>query len=154
MGKGEYWEVKPKHTISPDHRAKISAALKRYAARPDSHLHGLHKSGVEHPNWKGGVAPKVYQRVGYAAHGDTCARCGEPAKLIHHRDENHGNCDPSNLEPLCRQCHMQHHHGKRVWWTCPACGTLIELIPSLATKRRFCTRACKQAHRGEAGRYV
>jgi hypothetical protein len=45
-----------------------------------------------------------------AAKGDVCERCGfvpeHPCQLdVHHRDGNHQNNDPSNLETLCANCH-------------------------------------------------
>jgi 5-methylcytosine-specific restriction endonuclease McrA len=42
--------------------------------------------------------------------GLTCARCGFVAELpcqidIHHADQDHQNHEPSNLVPLCANCH-------------------------------------------------
>jgi 5-methylcytosine-specific restriction endonuclease McrA len=49
-----------------------------------------------------------------------CERCGEPAKIVHHKvwltPENIN--DPrislswGNLEALCQTCHNEEHHGK------------------------------------------
>lgn len=141
--------------FSEEHRRKISVALKAYAATPSSHLHALHKSGASHPNWQGGVSPKYYKRVSREAHGVACQRCGSHNRtLTHHRDRNRHNSDPSNLELLCFTCHMREHHGKRVAWSCPACGTTLELIPCDASRRRYCSIACKQANRKKDGTYA
>ena len=41
------------------------------------------------------------------AYGNRCARCGAvgvPLE-VHHRDHDHTNNAPCNLEPLCKSCH-------------------------------------------------
>jgi 5-methylcytosine-specific restriction endonuclease McrA len=99
---------------------KATTALKRYAARPDSHLHSLHNTGAEHPNWKGGINADYYRRVGFEAHGKACQRCGSTRHLnVHHKNEDRYDSDPQNLEVLCRSCHNKAHslggrHGRRV----------------------------------------
>ena len=103
--------------MRPETKERIRIALKRYAAKPDSHLHVPHVSGEDHPNWKGGIAPKSYRNIGFSHHGRRCAVCGAAADLIHHRDENRRNNQAGNPQPLCRKCHMQIHHGKRVEWS-------------------------------------
>lgn len=45
---------------------------------------------------------------------DVCGRCGfVPQSLVqldvHHKDGNHSNNDPSNLETLCANCHRLEH---------------------------------------------
>ncbi len=47
-----------------------------------------------------------------------CNRCGRKAEITHHADENPSNNVHSNLERLCRRCHINHHRhqleaGKR-----------------------------------------
>jgi 5-methylcytosine-specific restriction endonuclease McrA len=108
-----------KRPKSPEHRAKIAAALRRYAQRPDSHLHAFHGAGEAHPNWQGGIKPEYYQRIAFAAHGRACQRCGSTRHLnVHHKDENRRNSKVGNLEVLCRSCHNREHglggrHAKR-----------------------------------------
>ncbi len=46
--------------------------------------------------------------------GDTmpkhiCNRCGKEAHHTHHKDYNHKNNKPKNLEPLCTLCHAKEH---------------------------------------------
>jgi 5-methylcytosine-specific restriction endonuclease McrA len=97
--------------MTPEHRAKISASLKRYAALPDSHLHALHKSGEEHPNFRNGINAGYYRRIAFAAYGRRCQRCGGERNInVHHIDENRQNPDVTNLEVLCRSCHNKAHH--------------------------------------------
>lgn len=42
-----------------------------------------------------------------------CEHCnllvGRPKLVIHHKDGNHYNDDPSNLQLLCNSCHARHH---------------------------------------------
>jgi 5-methylcytosine-specific restriction endonuclease McrA len=43
-----------------------------------------------------------------------CVRCGSTKDLqVHHKDWNHTNNDPSNLETICGECHRREH---RVRW--------------------------------------
>jgi len=40
-----------------------------------------------------------------------CEMCGGTARLVHHKDEDPFNNNPSNLENLCSPCHgLKHHH--------------------------------------------
>ncbi len=49
-----------------------------------------------------------------------CERCGAPqAKDVHHRDHDHTNNDPKNLERICRSCHTKEHRTKT---PCSVCG--------------------------------
>lgn len=41
-----------------------------------------------------------------------CNRCGAGAELTHHIDENTRNNELTNLERLCRRCHITHHRAK------------------------------------------
>ena len=36
-----------------------------------------------------------------------CAKCGRKPAERHHKDGTHANNDPSNIEFLCRRCHME-----------------------------------------------
>ena len=49
----------------------------------------------------------------------SCEVCGNPAKFIHHIDEDKGNHDISNLAVLCRNCHWVIHseEGKDICHT-------------------------------------
>lgn len=49
-----------------------------------------------------------------------CERCGSIINVdVHHKDGNHNNNTPNNLELLCRSCHMKEHHPRTV---CKICG--------------------------------
>lgn len=42
---------------------------------------------------------------------DVCQRCPRAAQVTHHRDGNPRNNALSNLERLCRRCHVNHHRA-------------------------------------------
>ena len=55
------------------------------------------------------LRPKILERDDY-----TCGHCGFRSlkwQEIHHKDDDHANNDPSNLETLCPWCHGCHHVG-------------------------------------------
>ena len=50
-----------------------------------------------------------------------CSRCGKPDALgVHHKDGNHLNNLPENLERICRSCHSRVHKPKGL---CVICGS-------------------------------
>lgn len=50
----------------------------------------------------------------------SCSHCGKPnARDIHHKDGNHRNNSPDNLERICRSCHNRLHREKKF---CVICG--------------------------------
>lgn len=49
-----------------------------------------------------------------------CNRCGKPdASDVHHKDGNHLNNSPENLERICRSCHNREHKQRG---SCMICG--------------------------------
>ena len=48
---------------------------------------------------------------------DKCSKCGydkhKGSLQIHHKDGNHENNTPSNLEVLCANCHFEHHQTNK-----------------------------------------
>jgi len=49
-----------------------------------------------------------------------CARCGAlNARDVHHKDGNHQNNSPENLERICRSCHNLAHSKRK---PCAICG--------------------------------
>jgi len=81
-----------------------------------------------------------------------------PGEIVHHKDENKQNDDPSNLEVLTNSEHCKQHKlerdPKNVSFTCK-CGRTVELKPGMRRLRiknsqhglLFCSRSC-------AGRYT
>jgi 5-methylcytosine-specific restriction endonuclease McrA len=104
--------------MTQEHKDKIADALRRYNA-DGGHLAAFHGSGPEHPNWKGGSAPRYYQRIAFEAYGRACQRCGSTRAVnVHHKDRDRRNSDLGNLEVLCRSCHNREHglgghHGRK-----------------------------------------
>lgn len=70
------------------------------------------RSGENNPNYRHGHKKTYRNLVKY----EKCERCGYsdyPVILqVHHRDHNHQNNDPSNLEVLCPNCHCIEHYVK------------------------------------------
>jgi hypothetical protein len=67
---------------------------------------GKFRMEAANPMYKDGRSPKTYRRNLKNA----CERCESVVNLlIHHRDENRHNNDPTNLETLCKRCHQLHH---------------------------------------------
>lgn len=67
-------------------------------------------SGSNNARWKGDQAgaqagrlraEKMYRKIG------PCVRCGSERSERHHKDGNTLNNDPSNIEIVCRRCHME-----------------------------------------------
>jgi hypothetical protein len=74
---------------------------------------GYNQAGANNNAWKGGRSPQYYQKIAKQHHPNLCARCGARAALVHHKDENRSNSDPSNLEMLCKRCHQLEHQCAR-----------------------------------------
>lgn len=66
------------------------------------------KWGEKNPMWKGDdiVEESGRQRARLRYHLFKCELCGEEATDRHHRDGDTTNNDPSNVQILCRHCHM------------------------------------------------
>ena len=68
--------------------------------------------GENHWLWKGGKSRRSYRRVIKKV---KCATCDSRLNLcIHHRDFDHYNNDPANLQVLCVSCHLSLH--KTAYW--------------------------------------
>jgi hypothetical protein len=73
---------------------------------------GRYPAGSSHYAWTGDkVSVKGGRRRAENLYpiAKSCSRCGENSKRIdrHHKDGNTGNNKPSNIEFLCRKCHME-----------------------------------------------
>ncbi len=66
-------------------------------------------SGSEHYAWKGDAASTKTKRCRAQRKYklNKCERCNGKATDRHHKDGDTGNNDRSNLEFLCRRCHME-----------------------------------------------
>jgi hypothetical protein len=66
----------------------------------------------------------------------------EPEEVVHHRDEDKTNNDPSNLEVLTRSAHSAHHRPEvaKVACECPVCGKTFHLKPSVKRRRESLTK--------------
>lgn len=76
------------------------------------------KFGADHHAWKGDSISRRSGRsraLRWFTDIGPCVDCGASDKRVerHHRDENPINNDPSNIEALCRSCHLARHGAAR-----------------------------------------
>ncbi len=98
--------------------------------------------------------------------GRACEKCGSITGLgIHHKDGDHKNNNPRNLETLCGHCHMKHHMSlvnkedwldhfgpkgrdfflkKKQGMPCLVCG-----VPAGPGKKGYCTKHYWQLRRAQ-----
>ena len=70
------------------------------------------RPGADNPNFKHGREVRLYRTM---VEKDACVACGVTENLcVHHKDEDHFNNTPSNLEVMCMSCHSSMH--KTEWW--------------------------------------
>ena len=64
--------------------------------------------GADHPSWKGDdITPAGGNRRAQKLFKlGPCSRCGREPSERHHKDKDPTNNDPSNIEILCRKCHI------------------------------------------------
>lgn len=75
-------------------------------ARGDRQSFGEGRGGQHNGGWKDGRSSKWYKRF----KKKRCERCGGKRRLsVHHRDRDHSNSSPSNLETVCSPCHTREH---------------------------------------------
>ena len=78
----------------------------------------VHLRGKLHGNYKHGKSSVVYRTV---IPKEKCHRCGTTENLgIHHKNDNHYDNDPKNLEVLCVSCHLS--ITKKKWWAAKKAG--------------------------------
>lgn len=80
-----------------------------YKQKPE-HVEKRKRTGAEHHSWLGdGVSERGGRTRALRTYPDigSCSKCGAPKAERHHKDQNTANNDPSNIEILCRRCHMQ-----------------------------------------------
>lgn len=95
------------------HYGITQAAMQKIMARLAIPSRGRGRKGSENGRFKHGLASTIYRTL---VEKDACNRCGTTENLcVHHRDDNHLNNAPDNLEVLCMSCHSSHH--KSEWWS-------------------------------------
>lgn len=68
--------------------------------------------GENHYLWKGGDSRRDYRKK---IKKISCEKCrGKLNPCIHHKDLDHYNNDPENLQVLCVSCHLELH--KKLYW--------------------------------------
>lgn len=70
------------------------------------------RPGAANGRFKHGREVRIYRSM---VEKDRCVRCDATENLcIHHKDEDHYNNTPGNLEVMCMSCHSSMH--KKAWW--------------------------------------
>lgn len=94
------------------HYGVTQAALQKALLRLGIPSRGRARKGAENGRFVHGMASTLYRRL---IDKTACLRCQATENLcVHHRDEDHLNNDPANLEVLCMSCHSSLH--KQAWW--------------------------------------
>ena len=101
---------------------KIVLSVKRSTFRQDDPL------SVERDDAFRKVRPSILKRDKYTCQADGCGSQSKEGLEVHHRDDDHGNHDASNLITFCPLCHACHHIG---FVGARRCGDLIYLDPAL-----------------------
>jgi hypothetical protein len=150
---GKVWETSMHHyyalctscaqkrkTLSEDHKANISAALKgiKRKTRTEDHKANLSAAkkgkfcGIDNPNWLGGISFEpycikfnaTYKREVRTLFGNKCFLCGKSAEEngraldVHHVNYNKNcGCDETKCVcvPLCVRCHSKTNHKRKYW---------------------------------------
>jgi hypothetical protein len=95
-----------------DHYAVSQQAMAKVLARMGIAAKSRSRAGQQNGRFKDGSESTAYRKM---IAKDACVRCGVTENLcIHHKDEDHTNNVPSNLEVMCMSCHSAMH--KTEWW--------------------------------------
>lgn len=110
----EYQRQKNRESYKRHKDKRVKAAKARYLANPEKARAIVRKSMANPEIHARKRAYMILYNSPYRAFvKDTCEKCGYRTKDptlkrdldVHHRDGDHSNNDPSNLETLCPSCH-------------------------------------------------
>lgn len=124
--------------LSVEHRISISCGLLRT---------NKERKGPDNPAWKGdSVQEMAGRRRAQRLFPETgpCTRCSAPDSERHHVDGNTLNNDPSNIEFLCRKCHME-LDGRLVRFREQGRKNVKKMTEAAAREKRARTH-CKRGH--------
>lgn len=74
--------------------------------------------GNRNVNWENGISQEAYsvdwtqtlKRSIRERDHYTCQECFKEGNIVHHKDRNKKNCNPTNLVTVCRKCHRAIHN--------------------------------------------
>ena len=92
---------------------KLNPGPKPGYVQTAEHVDKRKRWGEDHHAWKGSEvdAQQGRKRALRRFELSACERCGKPGNDRHHRDGNPINNEASNIESLCRSCHVKHHRA-------------------------------------------
>ena len=94
------------------HYGVTLAAIQKVMARLGIKSRGRGNTGERNGRYRHGKATTIYRTM---IEKTACVQCGVVDDLcIHHKDGDHYNNVPDNLQVLCNPCHNRMHKGE--WW--------------------------------------
>jgi hypothetical protein len=104
-------EEKPQQAVA-DHYGVTLGAIQKVMKRLGIQSRVRANLGTRNGRYRHGMASTMYRAM---VQKRECIRCSTVEALcIHHKDGNHRNNTPDNLEVLCMACHSRMH--KSEWW--------------------------------------
>ena len=116
VNKKNPWKYK-----SDNHKKNITKSVKEsWKKNPNQGMTGKHHSDetkrkISDAQTKTGESKnsKEYRKLAKELFDGKCLKCNTTNDLcVHHKDGNHFNNNPENLELLCRPCHISLHRNK------------------------------------------
>ncbi len=112
-------EMRPQQKVA-EHFGVTLAAMQKAMARLGIQARSRANHGPRNGRFRDGKASTIYRAM--IAKG-ACRQCSATTNLcVHHKDGDHMNNTPDNLEVLCMSCHSRMH--KKAWWDSRKAGQL------------------------------
>jgi hypothetical protein len=93
--------------------SRIDPIKKHYCSLKCSSIARRKKRGKSKFLYPNHYLMKVNRRILFEYADNKCELCGQPARVIHHKDGSKDNHLSDNLQVLCFKCHGQKHKGRK-----------------------------------------